>query len=102
MFKSLRTAPLADLTVAVHEATLRLTQRRRAAGTGSVPLALDALDEVQEREARPIADLTPAQTSRWIGKLDALLMARVRAETPDPAGHGSDTRSTRGGDLPSS
>lgn len=90
MFDLVKTAPQADAVHAVYEATLRLSQRERLAWikeTSAFPvtenqLAAKLLLEIEQAEARDLAELSKEETDRYIVEISAVLEERRRKESP--------------------
>lgn len=87
MFEQLKSAPLRDAENAEYEVGLRLGQpgRSQAIKEGyPIPLALDplavsVLEEIQRDAGKHLADLTEAETSRYLRSVYDLMDDRRRA-----------------------
>lgn len=90
MFDLVMTVPRPDAVIAVHEASVRLSQRERLVyirQTAAFPvteneLAAQLLAEIEQAEGKHLAELTKSETDRYIIEMSDLLSARIRAEFP--------------------
>lgn len=93
MFEIIMTAPTFDALRAVHEASLRLSQRERLEyirETAAFPVTKDELaawllSEIEQAEGRELADLTKSETDRYITRMSDMISSRISEEFPlDP------------------
>ena len=96
MFESIVTEPTFDALRAVHEASLRLSQRERLEyirETAAFPVTTDEfaarlLAEIEQAEGRELADLTKSETDRYIIQMSELIHKRISEEFPLDPEHG--------------
>lgn len=96
MFELILTEPTSNAMRAVHEASLRLSQRARLEyirETAAFPvttneLAARLLADIQQAEGKELADLTEAETDGYIREMNRLIQGRLKPEVPVSEEHG--------------